>query len=196
MAGAFARGDAGVVIDMLDDMLDHLRRLTEHCLAADASLAEALRAAESPPAALVREYAHIIGAEEVWLARLEARTARAAIWPDATLAELLPLRDAVVESYRAYVGRLTAHDLGRLVDYRNSAGLTFSNTIADILFHVMLHGQYHRGKVNLLLRQSGHTPVPTDYIAFVRGVPAAILPDATRVDVVPPPPPPDRKSVV
>ncbi|HEY9516032.1 MAG TPA: DinB family protein [Gemmatimonadaceae bacterium] len=163
-------------------MLDHLRRLTEHCLAADASLAAALRAVQSSPAPLVREYAHILGAEEVWLARLESRTARAAIWPEATVGELLPLRDAVVDGYRAYVGRLSADDLGRLIDYRNSAGLTFSNTIADILLHVMLHGQYHRGKVNLLLRQSGLAPVPTDYIAFVRGVPAATLPDATRAN--------------
>ena len=36
-----------------------------------------------------------------------------------------------------------------------------------------LHGQYHRGKVNLLLRQGGHAPAPVDYVAFVRGVPAA-----------------------
>lgn len=36
-----------------------------------------------------------------------------------------------------------------------------------------MHGQYHRGKVNLLLRQADRTPAPTDYIAFVRGVPAA-----------------------
>jgi hypothetical protein len=39
---------------------------------------------------------------------------------------------------------------------------------------VVLHGQYHRGKVNLLLRQEGEQPAPTDYIAFVRGVPAAV----------------------
>jgi uncharacterized damage-inducible protein DinB len=37
----------------------------------------------------------------------------------------------------------------------------------------MLHGQYHRGKINLLLRQAGLAPAPVDFISFVRGVPAA-----------------------
>ena len=41
------------------------------------------------------------------------------------------------------------------------------------MMHVALHGQYHRGKVNLLLRQEGLPPVPPDFIAWVRGVPAA-----------------------
>ena len=36
-----------------------------------------------------------------------------------------------------------------------------------------VHGQYHRGKVNLLLRQEGMSPVPGDFIAYVRGAPAA-----------------------
>jgi hypothetical protein len=40
----------------------------------------------------------------------------------------------------------------------------------------MLHGQYHRGKINLLLRQSGAEPAPADYISYVRGVPAAVTP--------------------
>ena len=164
-------------------MLDYLRQLTEHCIAADTALANALRAAAPVPDAAVREYAHILGAEEVWLARLEGRTARSAVWPDASRDDVLQLRQMVADAYRAYVARLTNGDLERLVSYRNSAGLTFSNSIGDILLHVMLHGQYHRGKVNLLLRQSGLAPVPTDYIAFVRGVPAATLADATRVDI-------------
>ena len=165
-------------------MLDKLRGLTEHCLAADAILADSMRTASVPPD-VVREYAHILGSEEVWMARLEGRTARAAVWPDAVLDDVLRLRGAVADAYRAYLARLTANDLDRLISYRNSAGLTFSNSIGDILLHVMLHGQYHRGKVNLLLRQSGLAPVPTDYIAFVRGVPAATLPDATRVNIPP-----------
>ena len=34
-------------------------------------------------------------------------------------------------------------------------------------------GQYHRGKINLLLRQQQATPIPVDCIAFLRGSPAA-----------------------
>lgn len=165
------------------DAIDYLRRLADHCMAADAAIAESLRAAASVPDSALREYAHIIGSEENWLARIERRTARAAIWPNGSLNDVLQLRRTVAGSYRAYLAALSDADLQRMISYRNSAGLDFSTSIGDILFHVMLHGQYHRGKVNLLLRQSGLPPVPTDYIAFVRGVPAATQADATRVHV-------------
>jgi uncharacterized damage-inducible protein DinB len=39
-----------------------------------------------------------------------------------------------------------------------------------------LHGQYHRGKINVLLRQSGAEPVLVDYIGYVRGAAAAVTP--------------------
>ena len=95
------------------------------------------------------------------------------------LAEQFGFTPRLCRPYRAR----TKGKVERMVDYRNSAGISFSTSAGDILFHVMLHGQYHRGKVNLLLRQSGFPPVPTDYIAFVRGVPAATQADATRVNI-------------
>jgi uncharacterized damage-inducible protein DinB len=61
----------------------------------------------------------------------------------------------------------------RGIGYTNSAGRSFVTPVGDILLHVALHGQYHRGKVNLLLRQAELEPAPVDFIGFVRGVPAA-----------------------
>jgi uncharacterized damage-inducible protein DinB len=43
---------------------------------------------------------------------------------------------------------------------------------------VALHGAYHRGQIAQLLRQNGAQPAATDYIGFVRGVPAATRHDA------------------
>lgn len=167
----------------MPEAIELFQRLADHCLAADAALAESLRAAATVPSPVLREYAHILGAEETWLARLERRTARAAIWPSGLLDEVLQLRKLVAESYRAYFAALQNADLERMISYRNSAGIEFSSSVGDILCQVMLHGQYHRGKVNLLLRQSGIPPVPADYIAFVRGAPAATPADATRVNI-------------
>ncbi|HEU5359182.1 MAG TPA: DinB family protein, partial [Gemmatimonadales bacterium] len=59
------------------------------------------------------------------------------------------------------------------VTYRNSAGLEFTSTVEDILLHVALHGAYHRGQVARALREGGAVPNATDYIAFIRGAPAA-----------------------
>jgi uncharacterized damage-inducible protein DinB len=51
---------------------------------------------------------------------------------------------------------------------------------------VALHGSYHRGQIALLVRAGGSTPAPTDYIAFIRGAPAATrtpVGDAPRIPV-------------
>jgi uncharacterized damage-inducible protein DinB len=42
-----------------------------------------------------------------------------------------------------------------------------------MLTHVAMHGSYHRGQIAAALRAGGDIPSPTDYIAFVRGAPAA-----------------------
>ena len=72
--------------------------------------------------------------------------------------------------------QLRDEHLTRLVAYMTSQGRSFETAIGDILLHVALHSQYHRGKVNLLLRQSSAAPAPVDFIGFVRGVPAARTP--------------------
>lgn len=154
-------------------MLDRLRHLWDHVFWADAKLLNAIRASTGAVPEALREYAHIIGTEETWLARIQQRSPRSAIWPDGSIVDMQTLRDETEAAYKAYLAGLREVDLSAAVTYTNSAGQAFTNTVSDILMHVVLHGQYHRGKVNLLLRQAGQTPAATDYIAYVRGVPAA-----------------------
>ncbi|MDB4891665.1 MAG: damage-inducible protein DinB [Gemmatimonadetes bacterium] len=154
-------------------LIEQLRRLWAHAAWADqAFLAELERLSAVPPIVL-REYAHILGAEEVWLARLEMRPSRTQVWPELTLPAVAELARDTREGYERYLAKLSEPDLDQSVAYRNSAGQEFTTSIVDILFQVVLHGQYHRGKVNVHLRQAELSPVPADFIAFVRGTPAA-----------------------
>ena len=150
-----------------------IRRLWDHTFWADDLILRALLAGGEPPADAWREYTHTVGAEEVWLARLEGRATRAPVWPTLDLAEATALLESVRAGYVALLGGLDEGRLAEPLTYRNTAGAEFTNTIADILTHVALHGQYHRGKINLLLRGQGLEPGPADYISFARGVPAA-----------------------
>lgn len=154
--------------------LDQIRRLFVHNNWADAELVTAVRDHHGTEA--WREYSHILGAEEVWLSRLEGRPSSSVVWPVLTVAEADALRQSLIVGYDAYLSGLTNERLEEVVSYKTSAGQPFATTIGDILLHVALHGQYHRGKVNLLLRQSESVPAPTDFISFVRGVPAAVTP--------------------
>jgi uncharacterized damage-inducible protein DinB len=169
-AGETGRATGG---DKSMTYLGIIRSLWDHAVWADHELYRAVAGGGDAVAEAVREYSHIIGAAETWLARLEQRAPRCAVWPTVSLDEVSALRERTEAAYRAYLARLADEDLSARVTYTNSAGLTFTDTVANILLHVALHGQYHRGKVNLLLRQAGCAPAPTDYIAFVRGAPAA-----------------------
>jgi uncharacterized damage-inducible protein DinB len=150
-----------------------VRRLWDHCAWADDLLLGALSAVNPPPALAWREYAHVLGAESVWLDRLLGRAQRHPVWPELTPAEALSLTTSLRSEYSGFVSRLTDETLDERVPYVNSAGQPFETPVSDILLQLFLHGQYHRGKVNLMLRQDGFPPVPTDYIAWARGVPAA-----------------------
>ena len=175
--------------------LDTIIALWEHTFWADARLLEALTASADAGATsgthrgaeALREHAHVLGAEETWLARIEGRPPEAPVWPEATLEAVRTLSEATERAFRAYLQDLTEDGLGTRVTYRNSAGDEFTNTVADILLHVALHGQYHRGKGNLLLRQGGSEPAPVDYIAYVRGAATATTRDAaaTRSQTAP-----------
>jgi uncharacterized damage-inducible protein DinB len=59
-------------------------------------------------------------------------------------------------------------NLDQFISYKNSTGKEFKKSIRDILTHVALHGQYHRGQINLLLRIDGMEPINTDFITFRR----------------------------
>jgi uncharacterized damage-inducible protein DinB len=99
-----------------------------------------------------------------------------AVWPRLTSDEAIALREKVTAGYEALFARLTLEDLADPIPYTTSEGDRFESAAGDILLQVILHGQYHRGKVNVLLRQAGKEPAPVDYIAFVRGAPAAVTP--------------------
>jgi uncharacterized damage-inducible protein DinB len=153
-----------------------LRRLFDHLAWADANARDALRAMPPSSVELKRAtelYAHVAAAEHVWLVRLLQRPQEYPVWPDLDLAAAAALAARTAGELRQYVASLGPEDLAREVDYTNSAGRRFRDRVDDILMHVAMHGAYHRGQIALLTRQGGSEPASTDYIAFVRGAPAA-----------------------
>jgi uncharacterized damage-inducible protein DinB len=160
-----------------------IRHLWAHAAWADALVLDALLASEAADAHADawREYAHVLGAESTWLARLELHAPPVAVWPTLTRDEIVALRQRILSGYDAYLARADDATLSQPVEYTNSAGQTFRTLPYDVLLQVVLHGQYHRGKINLLLRQGGADPAPVDFIAYVRGVPAAVTPVAPPI---------------
>ncbi len=162
--------------------MNHLRTLVDHMAWADERILESLRQSGVPKRALDL-YAHVLGAEHVWVARLEQRPPSIPVWPILTVDECAQVAAENGRTFRAYLDRLASGDVRRVVHYRNSAGDEFDNAIEDILLHVAMHGSYHRGQVSMLVRGAGAEPQPTDLIAFIRGSPAATQASVARAPV-------------
>jgi len=154
-------------------MSGHLRKLIEHLKWADAAALEALRRSSGSDTRALTIYSHVLGAEAVWLARLAGRPSDVAVWPILSLEQAASLAERNAAELDAPLVSLSPDDLGREIDYRTSDGRAFRSSIEDILLHVALHGSYHRGQIALLIRGGGGEPASTDYIAFIRGAPAA-----------------------
>lgn len=117
------------------------------------------------PARSLRWMAHIIGAEFLWLDRIDGHPASLPVWPNLTL-------DQCAERLGQLSGLLPraarADQLTRAVRYTNSKGEPWTSSVEEILTHVTVHSAYHRGQIASDVREAGEEPAYTDYIHAVR----------------------------
>ena len=143
-------------------------RLLRYAAWADRRALEALRAAPAAQAEALPWLAHLLAAEHVWLARLEQRPPRLAVWPSLTLEACAALVTENEQGYRDYLAHLDDDQCNMVVRYTNTQGEAFATSAADILTQVVTHGSYHRGQIAKAIGRSGTTAVNTDFITFVR----------------------------
>jgi uncharacterized damage-inducible protein DinB len=153
--------------------MPYFPRLFAHLGWADQAVIAALRQTPTPDKDWLDLFSHVLGSEHVWISRIEGREPQLAVWPALTLEECADVAQANLAAFLALLARMDPDQLARSIHYRNSAGREFDSTIEDILLHVCMHGSYHRGQIARAMRQGGAVPAPTDYIGYIRGVPAA-----------------------
>ena len=142
----------------------------DHVAWADAQVVaaiESIEAGRAERAQATRLYAHVAGAEHIWLSRLEGRRPVHPVWPELSLEAAAALARESLAGLRA-IADAPQEALARHVEYQTTTGQLFRSTAADILSHVALHGSYHRGQIALLTRQGGGAPLATDYIVYAR----------------------------
>jgi uncharacterized damage-inducible protein DinB len=109
---------------------------------------------------------HLFSADRAWLTRIEGDSLSAAkpeTYP--TLDVLRAPWHQVIERWPV-LGGFT--DAGTVIRYRTYAGDPYTNSLEEIVRHVVNHGSYHRGQVTTMLRQLGLNAVSTDMIYFFR----------------------------
>lgn len=79
------------------------------------------------------------------------------------------------EWYASYVGNLTEKDLAQPIDFVFTSGKPARMTRGEIILHVCMHGNYHRGNAGVVLQLKGLTPGPdgvTDFLEYESLAPA------------------------
>jgi uncharacterized damage-inducible protein DinB len=159
-------------------MLDVIRDLYAHQEWADAEHWRATldsEAARRDPE-LKERLVHLHAAQQVWLGRWQGVSLPFPKVEDhASIEDTFHFAQACHAALRAYLSLRKEPDLAEAVTYTNLAGRTFTQPLGDLMLHLTMHSQYHRGQNATRLRALG-TPAPsTDLCTWQReGRPAAM----------------------
>jgi uncharacterized damage-inducible protein DinB len=109
-----------------------------------------------------RMFAHIYGADAVWLGRW--RGAPLPAMPGGDLTSMRALReawDAFEVDQRAYIEAQSASDLARVIEYKNQAGLPQRAPLWRLIQHIVNHATHHRSEINTMLTLISGSPADT-----------------------------------
>jgi uncharacterized damage-inducible protein DinB len=109
---------------------------------------------------------HMYDVDQSWYSRINGDFQRGDSDLD-SIQNALTAFDILHKEITSYV---RTHDAQSVVHYRNSKGEDFSNSLGEIVHHLVNHGTYHRGNITAMLRQLGQTGVSSDYIIYLREV--------------------------
>lgn len=107
-------------------------------------------------------YNHILNAHQIWNCRIERNQNEFGIW------EIHLLQSYAAIDKMNYENSLLILDKHGLNDAIHYKGKSLSNSVRDILFHVINHSTYHRGQIATEFRLNGLEPLTTGYIFFKR----------------------------
>jgi uncharacterized damage-inducible protein DinB len=150
------------------NLADYLRRQFAYDEWANREVLAAIRSAGGESARSVQLMTHILAAERVWLERLKHQPQSVPVWPEPDLEQCDSEAAKLAKLWFEYLDLITAGDVAQTFSYTNSKGETWTNTIVDVLTHVVLHSAYHRGQIASHMREQGQTPAYTDFIHGVR----------------------------
>jgi len=148
----------------IQPVLSHHRRLFafDHWANLVALDAVALVAGRVPRA--IERLNHILGASRVWLGRVTGEPPPFGHDASFDVVELRREFEAARAGWEAFLDAQTDADLSRVIAYGNTQRVA----LGDILTHLPLHGQQHRGQINVDLRAAGITPPSIDYVHAAR----------------------------
>jgi uncharacterized damage-inducible protein DinB len=135
---------------------------------ANEKVLDALEAMPSRPEEAIKKMSHILMAKAIWFSRLAPLDFTPDLNQVLPIAEARKLNGELKAKFEGYFSGLTEAKLSEKIAYKSIKGVAFENLLSDILTQLITHGPYHRGQIAGLIKKSGGTPPPTDFIVYVR----------------------------
>ncbi len=134
-----------------------------HC---NKALIEAFVAIDAVPERSLLLFSHILNAHHIWNARIRERNSEFEVWQ---LHDTQALGEIHYENQRnSFEITSITEDFEKRIDYENTEGRLFTNTLGDMLFHIINHSANHRGQIAMDFRAHGLEPLASDYIHYKR----------------------------
>ncbi|PQB03945.1 DinB family protein [Aureitalea marina] len=114
---------------------------------------------------MIKLISHTLHAQGIWNNRILGQQYTGGVWDLIELTELHDLNDSL---HHQSLEILEGTDLSKEVIYSNSRGQAFNNTVAQILYHLINHGTYHRGQIMILMSEAGIQTFGSDYVVYKR----------------------------
>lgn len=150
------------------ESLDSLRKLFDYDDWANQEALRSIATINGTADRALKVAGHIVGAQRVWLGRLETSNAATAPWPLLSLEEAEAAISEMHQRWNSFLSSLPPGRLGEDLVHRNSKGIEFRVPVRDVLMQLVMHSAYHRGQIAAVVREGGGKPAATDYIVYVR----------------------------
>jgi uncharacterized damage-inducible protein DinB len=112
--------------------------------------------------------AHLVGAEIVWLKRVEEGESMTLVPGVDELPDVASIDKAWQKSRRGWEQVLNTDDLSREITYSNTRGQTFHDPLWRVMAHLVDHSAAYRGILIAAFRLLGRTPPTSGLIFYTR----------------------------
>jgi len=152
---------------MLRDHFIHLFKYNDWATRAAANSVKGLEKKDEKLSDLL---SHLVSAQKIWLNRILERQLHISPWEKYTGQECLSQSTSITAEWINLLESFKDNDLDKRIEYINTKGEKFSNTVKDIITHVINHSTYHRAQIAQNLKALGKKPASTDYIVYQRQI--------------------------
>lgn len=143
-----------------------LNQLLDYNFYCNKELINTFKNLEKVPDKSIALFNHLLNAHNIWNCRILGKEPDYEVWQEHPIKDW---EDIHYENQRNTFEIITnADDFEDRIDYENSEGRLFTNTLQDILFHIINHSTHHRAQIAMDMRMNDLEPKALDYIFYKR----------------------------